>query len=231
MRKNEENFRFKLKSDYGEWIEQLLHGDDGHVWNGYFLTFMFNHIPGSFDHRCSTMTNAIERVYNTLGNHVVRNLRSPSQRQKLPKLYAFPDYPRKKLKPVSSEDVDLEGVIITNGYDRQDIERKKSERNSLRDATANDGLHYHGILLIRPDTRLPTTVDKYMEQHSKHFVKEGGPIRRIYIEPIDRTPRQAVGYGFKAVEYRIPDVDQLLILPKSLSELPDKGKRVGGGIG
>jgi hypothetical protein len=67
------NLRFKLKSEYASWIEQLINGFHEHIWNGFLITFMFNHIPGSFDHKCSVMTNEIERVYNTLGNYVVHN--------------------------------------------------------------------------------------------------------------------------------------------------------------
>jgi hypothetical protein len=78
MNEQVRNFRFKLKDAYASWIERIINSQfDEHIWNGYLITFMFNHIPGPFDHKCSTMTNAIERVYDTLGNHVVHNLTLP----------------------------------------------------------------------------------------------------------------------------------------------------------
>ena len=193
------DFRFKLKYDYAAWIEQILEARrDGQIWNGYIVTFMFNHIPGPFDHKCSVMENEIERVYATLVRYVVHDLRSPSQRKKLPILYAFPDYPRQKLEP----------------FDWKDI-------------NCNDGLHYHGIILIRIDTKLKMGLDTFImqDEHYRHLVKYGGPLRRIHIEPVDRTPRKAAGYAFKSIEWRIPDSNKMLILPKALSELPDKARK------
>jgi hypothetical protein len=196
------DFRFKLKYDYAAWIEQILNGkSDDQIWNGYIVTFMYNHIPGPFDHKCSVMENEIERVYATLINHVVHNSRSPSQRKKLPKLYAFPDYPRKKMDPFRWEDVMI-----------------------------NDGLHYHGIILIPIDTRLKISLDMFINEEKnektyRHLVKFGGPLRRIHIKPVDRTPQKVAGYAFKSIEWRIPDSNKMLILPKAVSELPDKGGR------
>jgi hypothetical protein len=195
MNEQMRDYRFKLKYDYGAWIEQILGGKfDDQIWNGYIVTFMFNHIPGAYDHKCCVMEEAIEQVYATLIRHVVHDPRSQSERKKLPKLYAFPDYPRQKMEPFRWEDI-----------------------------TINDGLHYHGIVLIRIDTRLKVGLDKYVKQNHRHFVKSGGPLRRIHIEPIDRTPRKAVDYVLKSIEWRIPDSNQMLILPKAVSELPDKG--------
>jgi hypothetical protein len=96
---------------------------------------------------------------------------------------------------------------------------------AIEDMTINDGLHYHGIGLIRIDTRLKVGLDMYIKQNYKHFVKSSGPLRRIHIEPIDRTPRKAVDYVLKSIEWRIPDSNQMLILPKAVSELPDKGEK------
>lgn len=200
MSEQEITFRFKLKYAYAAWVEQIINGKfDDHIWNGFLVTFMFNHIPGSFDHKCSVMTNEIERVYNALGRYVVHDFRSKSQREKLPRLYAIPDYPRQRLEP----------------FDWKDI-------------NCNDGLHYHGIILIRIDTKLKMGLDTFIMQdaHYRHLVKYGGPLRRIHIEPIDRAPRDAVGYAMKAIEQRIPDPGCLLILPKALSELPDRKRPV-----
>ena len=78
--------RFKLKYAYGEWIKQILENNyDGQIWKGYMTSFMYNHIPGPFEHQCSVMENEIERVYATLINHLVHGSRSPSQRKKTTK--------------------------------------------------------------------------------------------------------------------------------------------------
>ena len=199
MSEQEINFRFKLKYAHAVWIEQILNGRfDNQIWNGYLVSFMFNHIPGSFDHKCSVMTNEIERVYNTLGRHVVHEFRSKSQREKLPRLYAFPDYPRQKLEP----------------FDWKDI-------------NCNDGLHYHGIILIRIDTKLKTGLDMFImrEDNYRRLVKFGGPLRRIHIEPVDRTPETPLNMPSKRLSGEFRITKTLLILPKSPSELPDKHMR------
>jgi hypothetical protein len=111
MNEQMRDYRVKLKYDYGAWIEQILGGKfDEQIWNGYIVTFMFNHIPGTYDHKCSVMENAIERVYATLIRHVVHDSRSQSERQKLPKLYAFPDYPRQKMEPFKWEDITINRI-------------------------------------------------------------------------------------------------------------------------
>ena len=109
MNEQMRDFRLKIKYDYGAWIEQILKGKfDGQIWNGYIVSFMFNHIPGDHDHKCSVMENAIERVYATLIRHVVHDPRSQSERKKLPMLYAFPDYPRQQ-----------DGSVSVGGYNDQ----------------------------------------------------------------------------------------------------------------
>jgi hypothetical protein len=191
------DFRFKLKYDYGAWIEQILKGQfDDQIWNGYIITFMFNHILGPYEHKCLVMEQEIERVYATLVRYMVHNPRSKSERKKLPRLYAFPDYPRQKMEPFRLEDV-----------------------------MANDGLHYHGIVLIPNNTRLKMGLDMFINEEEnektyRHLVKFGGPLRRIHIKPVDRTPRNAVDYVLKSIEWRIPDSNKMLILPKAVSELP-----------
>ena len=196
MNEQVSDLRFKLKYDYAAWIEKVLQGQhDNHIWKGYLVTFMYNHIVGPLEHKYSVMENEIERVYATLVRRLVHNARSKSQRERLPMLYAFPDYPRQIMEPFD-----------------------------LKDVTINEGLHYHGILLIRDDTRLDTELDTFInaKENYRHLVKEGGPLRRIHIEPIDRTPQKAAEYAFKAIEWRIPNSNRMLILPKAISELPDK---------
>jgi hypothetical protein len=67
-----------------------------------------------------------------------------------------------------------------------------------------------------------------VKDHYRRYVRSGDVVRRIYVQPIDeKTARRVTGYGFKALEWRIPDTDRLLILPKALSELSTKERRVG----
>lgn len=92
------------------------------------------------------------------------------------------------------------------------------------DVTINDGLHYHGIILLHIKSRLKVRLDTHIKDDYDHYVRSGDIVRRIDRRPIDaKTAKRVTGYGFKALEWRIPDTDRLLILPKALSELRAKG--------
>jgi hypothetical protein len=64
-----------------------------------------------------------------------------------------------------------------------------------------------------------------MKEHESRYVRARDALRRIYIQPIDAfSAKTAVGYGFKALEWRIPDTDRVFIRPRAVRELP-VGKR------
>jgi hypothetical protein len=175
MNEQMRDYRLKLKYDYAAWADVVLKGHyEGNLWKGYLFSFMFNHINGPIEHKYAVMENAIERTYATLVRYVVHDARSKSQRRKLPILYAFPDYPTQQ------------GFAF-----------------DLKDVTVNNGLHYHGILLIRTDTKMQTDLKAFFKENKKHFVKVGGPIRRIHIKPINRKPLATASYALKSIEWRI----------------------------
>jgi hypothetical protein len=89
------------------------------LWKLYLLTFMFEQLPGGEVAVRRQMERELERFYRILLPRVVRNPRSPSHRDKLPRLHAFPDRPVPKVK-----------------------------KSALRDVAINDGLHYHAALLL-----------------------------------------------------------------------------------
>jgi hypothetical protein len=185
--------RFKVKSAYSNWVHEILkHGWNDQLWNGFQVTFMFNHIAGGFDKKCDAMEDEIDRVYRTLVPEVERRPRSPAGSKRLPILVAFPDYPQRKL-----------------------------ERSSFLDVKINDGLHYHGVILVHTESRLKIGLDIYMREHWNRYIREKDALKTMYIQPIDEpTAKTAVGYGFKALEWRIPDTDRIFVRPRAVSELP-----------
>jgi hypothetical protein len=189
--------RFKLQSTYSNWLHDILNNVwNEKLWNGFQVTFMFNHIPGNFQRKCEVMEDEIDRVYRTLVPQVERSPRSAAGSKRVPILIAFPDYPRKKL-----------------------------DRSSTLDVKINDGLHFHGVVLVHTESRLKIGLDIHMREHWKRYIREGDALRWIYIQPIDyATAKTAVGYGFKALEWRIPDTDRIFIRPMSVSELPVRNR-------
>jgi hypothetical protein len=192
MYENSKQRRFKLQSAYSNWVHEILNrGWNGQLWNGFLVTFMFNHIPGGLDKKCKAMEDEIDRVYRTLVSQVERFPKSPAGRKRLPILLAFPDYPTRKL-----------------------------DRSSLLDVKINDGVHYHGVVLVHTESRLKIGLDIHMAEHLDWYVREGGALRRIHVKPIDDpSAKTAVGYGLKALPWRIPDTDRIFIRPRAVSEL------------
>src|ERR1700738_3698741 len=134
--------RFKLQSAYANLLYDILNNAwNDKLWNGYQLTFMFNHISGSFDRKCEVMEDEIDRVYRTLVPNVERSPRSPAGSKRLPILVAFPDYPIRKL-----------------------------DRSTHLDVKINGGLHYHGAVLVHTESRLKIGLDKDMEEHEYRYI-------------------------------------------------------------
>jgi hypothetical protein len=185
----------KLKYNYAAWANQILNGKyDEHQYRGYFLSFMFNHIPGPIEHKYAVMEDEIDRVYATLVRHAVHDGRSKSQRERLPILYAFPDYPG----------------TGSFRFDRDDV-------------SINGGLHYHGIMLIRTDTRLGTGIKSFMQFSNRHFVNVCKPLRRLWFGDIEKeTVERMASYALKAMEWRVPDSNRMVIRPLAYSELPER---------
>jgi hypothetical protein len=110
----------KLIGAYSTWVKQ--HIEEG--WRLFLPSFMFKQL--SRWSRLVQMTDDIQRFYSTFITRVVRNPRSPFQRDFRPILIAIPDLP----------------VI------------KRGQTQHLKDLSINDGLHIQGILLMPPSSRL-----------------------------------------------------------------------------
>ena len=146
------------------------------------------------------MADEADRVYSTLINHVVHNPRSPSQAAKLPVWIVAPDYPVKK-------------------------QHKMSDKAVLAEVKINDGLHLNGIMLMQIDTRFRVTLKMHFDPNRKHYhkyVRDGYPLRRIHVEPVERRSDVMTAYTLKTLKWKIPQSsDKVLIFPKALSELPE----------
>jgi hypothetical protein len=196
--------RFKLHSAYANWVHEILNGVwDKKLWNGFQVAFMFNHIPGNFNRKCLVMEDEIDRIYRILVPRVERFPRSSAGSKRLPILIAFPDYPQQRIKSAD-----------------------------ILDVTINNGLHFHGILLVNIESRLKVRLDMHFREHYARYVRPGDILRRIHIQPIeDPTAKRATGYALKSLEWRIPDTDRIFIRPRAVSELAVNGKREEIGIG
>jgi hypothetical protein len=161
----------------------------------YFLTFTFNHLNPQNGPILAQMENEVERFYSTLVTRFERNPRSPRRQKFLPRLHAFPDLPTFK---------------------------NRKYQYGLRDFTVNGGLHIHGILRIPEVSRFKGDLRLHITENQLHYVKHGNRLYRLDVELIRCRPENVTDYAYKAFKYGRVDPDHMLILPKSITELPPK---------
>jgi hypothetical protein len=161
-------------------------------WQPYLMTFMFNQLPGSPSAVIKQMQGEVERVYATLVTRVVRKPRSPRSADRLPVLIGFADLPV-----------------------------AKREKKQLREVTLNDGLHYHGILLMPARSRMRTGLAFHFMKYHRLYLRDRSRLDRLHVCPIDTDTGYVMRYALKALENgRLPYDDCVLVLPKSVTELP-----------
>jgi tRNA(Leu) C34 or U34 (ribose-2'-O)-methylase TrmL len=158
-------------------------------WDGYLITFMFRNISGSADAKVQQMHREIAKFYEKLATRVVRKPRSDKWVHLLPKGVFFPDVP---------------------AY-------KKSEY-SVAEVSINDGIRFHGIMVVPKDTRLKEPLHLHLLRKRKLYVKD--KIYRIHAERITEKAAFVTDYGGKAIKKRRFENDHVLLFPRSVGELP-----------
>jgi hypothetical protein len=98
----------------------------------------------------------------------------------------------------------------------------KWAKKSLRDVTINNGLHYSGIALTPPVSRFATSLDTHFEQCQQEYLTE--KLARIDVKAITWNPDFVTDYVTKSFKRgRVSDED-IIILPRAVSELPSKSE-------
>jgi hypothetical protein len=157
-------------------------------WTPYHVVFMFRHIPGPAPETLRQMHKEIARFYGKLASWVVRSPRSPKCAYLLPRAVFFPDGPC---------------------YKRQ--------KQALRDVSINDGLHFHGLILVPTRSRLKVPFLQHLRDRSKIYAR--GNIARIHAEPIRDHHQFVADYAGKAVKRGRVSYDDVLVLPRTGKEL------------
>ena len=157
----------------------------------YLVTFQFNHLGKNGIAALDIMRKEIERFYVVLLSNVVRRPRRPSLLVKLPRLIAIPDRPTSK----------------------------RISTYSLSDVRPNDGVHFHAFIAIPQVSRLQEDLVKHIQRNKMRFLGNQGKIVNIDVRPIVDPDGRLVDYTFKHIKRRSFSLDDILILPKSQSEL------------
>jgi hypothetical protein len=159
-------------------------------WDPYLLTIEFNQLPGSQHIRLRQMTKDIELICSRLATEAVRKPTSPKWAKLLPRGFFVPDLPV-----------------------------YKNDKQGTTDAIVNNGLHFHGVLAVSPRTRLKCTLDEHFADRIDTYVGATEAVRTINVRPITHNTGFTVDYAVKAVKNGRFANDDIIILPRALSEL------------
>ena len=87
----------------------------------------------------------------------------------------------------------------------------------------NDGLHVHGIVVANRLGRISEPLDVHFGKNLEKYLT--GNLRHIDVEPITRTAGYVTEYAMKGLKRPIFSMDHVLVLPRTLRELPDRNPR------
>jgi hypothetical protein len=165
-------------------------------WSCHFITFPFAQLPGPRGAVIQAMKGEIQRVYSTFVTRTHRKPRTTPTRD-LPFLVGAADL------QVYKKDSRSSPLILCNG-----------------------GLHFHGLLMVPPDTRLAVPVEEHFREYQDMYLGRRRLITKLDIRPVNETPERAVDYVFKTIlRRRVSYDDGVLVLPRARDELRPAGER------
>ena len=98
----------------------------------------------------------------------------------------------------------------------------KHDKQKLADITINDGLHMHAILAVPWESRLKQDVITHVDRYTRLYIKE--PLSRINIGLIEENLDRVGDYVFKSIKRSRCEWDDVIILPKSTSEVRNRSE-------
>jgi hypothetical protein len=135
------------------------------------------------------MKDQIERIYSTFVTRAYRRPRS-----------------------VRSGDLPL--LVAT-----ADLPVPKRHAKSGRLVVTNHGLHYHGLLVVPPTTRLKISVEQHFREHESTYLGSDLALQRFMVKTVTSDHGYIVDYVFKTVlRGQLPYDGSVVVLPRSRHE-------------
>ena len=94
---------------------------------------------------------------------------------------------------------------------------KGNSAKRLREVSVNDGLHFHGVMLVKAESRLNTDLDEHFSANKTLY--QTSKLYRIDIQKIDDDPIFVTDYAGKALKTQRFSMDDLLVLPRTIREV------------
>jgi hypothetical protein len=79
-----------------------------------------------------------------------------------------------------------------------------------------------GIVVANRWARIPETLDVYFEEKMKKYLTS--TLQHIDVRRITHRPRYVVEYALKSLKRSTSSEDDILVLPRTLSELSDRNR-------
>jgi len=159
-------------------------------WSCHLVTVLFSQLPGSRAAIVNRMKDEVQRCYSTLLTRVHRKPRT-APTDELPVLL---------------------GAI--------DLPVYKRDRTSAPKVFCNCGLHFHGIILVPPASRLRESLVDHFQENWKLYAGPGKAIQRIDVRPVAGDHGRVVDYVLKTVlNGRLSYDEAILVLPRTRGEL------------
>jgi hypothetical protein len=113
--------------------------------------------------------------------------------------------------------------FLPKGIFIPDLPVPKRSKQDIRDVSTNDGLHMHGLVVANRRARIPETLDVYFEDNLKKYLTS--KLRHIDVRRITHRPEYVTEYALKSLKRSTSSEDDILVLPRTLSELPNRHAR------
>jgi hypothetical protein len=155
----------------------------------YLFSFMFEQLPGRPETKLMIMEQELTRIYAAMLTRIVRRPKGKPSLD-LPVWLAFPD------RPVP----------------------KTVRRDVLSQIVPNDGVHMHAIVAIPKSSRIDKLIAHVRDYRDLYLGREGR-VTHIDVRRLKRTASKATRYVLKSLERQRWDDNQVLVLPRSSTEL------------
>ena len=152
----------------------------------FLLTFMFRPIRFSPKKKKDIMEDAIARFYSRVVTRFTRN-------------------------PNRTAELDQRPILIAAA----DLPVHKTAKITLRDASVNGGLHFHGMFLRPPVSRFQGSFKAYVRDNQEALIAETS-MARIHVEVVRYTPEYATQYALKSLARGLIEDGEVMVLPDSV---------------
>jgi hypothetical protein len=107
--------------------------------------------------------------------------------------------------------------FLPKGIFVPDLPVSKRSKLGVYDVSINDGLHMDGIVVANRWARIPETLDVHFKEELGVYLTK--KLRHIDVQRITHRPRYVTEYALKSLKRSTSSEDDILVLPRTLSEL------------